>query len=266
MKSRYPTLRHGLLAASTGLAIALAAPVAAAPAGGMQHHGCGPMSRLSVTGSGESRIAPDLAVVSLGVTSQAESATEAMRDNSNQQAAVIEALRGAGLQAADIQTSGVNLSPLMDYGDGRAPRITGYRASNMVSVRVADVARLGEVMDAIVAAGANEINGISFQREDSASAEDDARRAAVDDARRKAEVLSAAAGLTLGPVLTIRDAPQSQGPAPVMMRAEMAAQDSGTPIEAGELSVSAEIQIVYALLGQDGACMPAEPALPDEAE
>lgn len=251
--------RGAALAASTGLAIALAGPAMAAPGGGMDHHGCGPLARLNVSGSGETRIAPDLAVIQLGVSSQADSAAAAMSQNGEQQGAVIEALKNSGIPAADIQTSGINLNPLMDYGEGRAPRVTGYQASNMVIVRVSEVDRLGEVLDAIVAAGANEINGINFQRTDAAAAEDDARRAAVEDARHKAEVLAAAAGLELGPVLSLRDAPVRGGPQPMMMRAE-AARDSVTPVEAGQLSLSAEVQIEYALKGAGGDCRPRHPA------
>lgn len=258
------TFRRAALVASTGLAMTLALPAFAAPGAGrggdggphagMGHGGCGPVSRLTVGGSGESRIAPDLAVIQLGVTSQADSAAAAMAQNGEQQSAVIEALKDSGIAAEEIQTSGINLNPMMDYGEGRAPQITGYQASNMVSVRVAEVERLGEVLDAIVAAGANEINGINFQREDGLAAEDDARRAAVEDARHKAEVLAEAAGLSLGPILLLRDRPANDGPQPMMMRAE-AARGAGTPVETGQLSVTSEVEVVYALEGE-GACGP----------
>ncbi|WP_304617828.1 SIMPL domain-containing protein [Paracoccus sp. (in: a-proteobacteria)] len=214
-------------------------------------------SRLSVSGEGQARIAPDLATVQLGVTTQADSAAEAMRQNASQQNAVIEALRGAGLADADIQTSGLNLSPLMDYSDGQAPRVTGYQASNIVAIRVTDLAGLGGVLDAIVEAGANEIRGIDFSRENGLEAVDEARRDAVADARRKAEVLAEAAGLTLGPVLSLRDQPRGhEGPRP-MMRMEAAMADASTPVQPGELSMEAAVEIEYALIG-DGACMPAE--------
>ena len=173
-----------------------------------------------------------------------------MRQNSTQQTAVIEALTGAGIDQADVQTSGLNLNPLMDYAEGRAPTVTGYQASNMVSVRVSDVARLGEVLDAIVAAGANEINGISFIRDDARASEDEARRAAVTDARHKAEVLAEAAGLTLGPVLMLRDTPAMEGPRPMMMEAR-AASDAKVPIAPGEVALNAMVEMQFALTGQD---------------
>ncbi|WP_295049434.1 SIMPL domain-containing protein [uncultured Paracoccus sp.] len=237
------------LVAST--ALALATPAMAAPGKG-GHGMCHPgMSRLTVTGQGEARVAPDLATIQMGVTTQAASAADAMRQNSQQQTAVIEALTGAGVETADVQTSGLNLTPMMDYGEGRAPTVTGYQASNMVSVRIKDVARLGEVLDAIVAAGANEINGINFIRDDSSATEDEARRDAVADARHKAEILAEAAGLTLGPVLVLRDAPMPEGPRPMMMEARAAADAANVPIAAGEVALSAMVEMQFALSGQD---------------
>lgn len=246
-------LTRAALAAST--ALALAAPAMAMPGKGGHHMCHHPVSRLTVTGEGEARVAPDLATIQLGVTTQAASAAEAMRQNSDQQQAVIAALTGAGIGDADIQTAGLNLSPVMDYAEGRAPSVTGYQATNMVSVRVTDVARLGEVLDAIVAAGANEINGISFVRDDSRGAQDEARRAAVEDARHKAEVLAEAAGLTLGPVLVLRDTPQPEGPRPMMMEARAVKDSASVPIAAGEVALNAMVEMQFALTGPECAGM-----------
>ncbi|WP_306755007.1 SIMPL domain-containing protein [Paracoccus actinidiae] len=246
-------LAGAALVAST--ALALGVPASAAPGrdgSSMCHPG---MSRLTVTGQGEARVAPDLATIQLGVTTQAASAADAMRQNSTQQAAVIEALTGVGIDQADVQTSGLNLNPVMDYAEGRAPTVTGYQASNMVTVRVKDVARLGEVLDAIVAAGANEINGITFIRDDSSATEDEARRAAVADARHKAEILAEAADLTLGPVLVLRDTPMMEGPRPMMMEARAAADSAKVPIAAGEVALTANVEMQFALTGQDCGAM-----------
>ncbi|WP_052650382.1 SIMPL domain-containing protein [Paracoccus sp. PAMC 22219] len=217
---RAPPARR--LALSVAIAALMAAPALAAPMA------CGPAgpSRLTVTGEGQSRIAPDMATVQLGVTTQADSAAAAMEQNSTQQTAVIEALTGAGIEEAQIQTSGLNLNPLMQYGENQAPTVTGYQATNTVAVRVSDLARLGEVLDAIVTAGANEINGITFSREDGGDAQDQARRDAVADARRKAELLAEAAGVDLGPVLTLRDIQTGNGGPRPMMRMEAAMADA----------------------------------------
>ncbi|CAM3127090.1 SIMPL domain-containing protein [Paracoccus nototheniae] len=251
---RVPQARR--LALGAALAALTAVPAFAAPLA------CGPAgpSRLTVTGDGQSRTAPDMASVQLGVTTQADSAAEAMSLNSDQQRAVIDALTGAGIDEAQIQTLGLNLNPLMQYGENQAPTVTGYQATNMVTVRVADLARLGEVLDAIVGAGANEINGITFTREDGASSQDDARRDAVTDARRKAELLAEAAGVDLGPILTLRDVQTGGGGPRPMMRMEAAMADS-VPVQPGEVEMSAQVEIEFALTG-DGACAPMPPRGP----
>lgn len=247
----------GRIALAASTALVLAGPVLAQPDNGDRPL-CPPgLARLTVTGTGESRVAPDMASIQMGVTTQGPGAAEAMRQNSARQAAVIAALAGAGIEQADIQTSGLNLNPVMDYGEGRAPTVTGYQASNMVTVRVRDVPRLGEVLDTIVSAGANEINGITFLRDDNAAAQDDARRAAVEDARHKAGVLAEAAGLTLGPVLVIRDSAVAEGPRPMMMEARAAADSAAVPIAAGDIATTATVEMQFALTGQD--CRPMGP-------
>jgi hypothetical protein len=242
--------RH--LAFSAALATLMAASATAQPMPDLQSCGTAGPSRLSVVGDGQSRAAPDLATVQVGVTTQADSAAEAMRLNAQQQTAVIEALGAAGIAGENLQTSGVTLSPQMAYNEGQPPTVTGYQARNMVSVRMSDLTRVGEVLDTIVAAGANEINGISFTLENAADAMDDALRAAVADARRKAEVLAESSGLSLGAVITVRDLPSGVSDPSPMMR--MQADSAGSvPIQAGEASLAARVEIVYALTG-DGAC------------
>ncbi|MGR3197279.1 MAG: SIMPL domain-containing protein [Paracoccus sp. (in: a-proteobacteria)] len=250
MRPIFTTARVRRAALAGAVAAFAAAPVAAAA----QSCGMAGPSRLTVSGQGQSRVAPDMATVQLGVTTQAESAAEAMRLNSEQQSAVIEALRGAGVDEAQIQTSGLTLNPLMTYPENQAPEVTGYQASNIVSVRVTDLARTGEVLDAIVAAGANEINGITFSREDGAEALDQARQDAVADARRKAEVLAEAAGVTLGPIIALRDLPTVGGGPRPMMRMDAAMAES-VPVQPGQVEMSSQVEIEYALTG-DAACAP----------
>lgn len=251
--------RPAFRATATGLALLVATAATAMPPGHEQmarHHGCAMPGSLAVTGQGEAQVAPDLAVITLGVTTQADSAAEAMRLNAQQQSAVVQALKAAGLAAEDIQTSGLSLNPLRDYGENREPRVTGYEASNMVSVRVREIARLGEMMDAIVAAGANQIQGIDFLREDSARTQDAARRKAVKDAMHKARVLAEAAGLTLGPVRKMREGSTGGGPQPMRMMAADMAKEASTPVEPGQLSMSAQVEVEFALLDDPAACSP----------
>ena len=198
---------------------------------------------LQLRAEGLSSAQPDLATISLGVSSRAATAAEAMTQNAEAQNKVIEALKAEGIEARDIQTSGLNLSPMLDYSkDGEAPRVTGYAAQNNVTVRVRDIAGLGAVLDKLVASGANEIGGINFTREDMTEAEDAARSAAVQDARRRAEIMAEAAGMRLGPLLRLSDTPVESQPVPMMrmMAAEAKVasfSDSAVPVEAGKAQV-----------------------------
>ncbi|WP_299911108.1 SIMPL domain-containing protein [uncultured Paracoccus sp.] len=261
-KARGRGMLAGLLA---GAALMAAAPAMAAPGDkpgmgghhachgkGMGHHG----ARISVTGEGQALGQPDMATINLGVTTQAETAAAAMTANSEQQTAVIAALTGSGVEERDIQTSGLNLTPMMDYSrEGQPPRVTGYQAQNMVTVRVRDLAGLGGTLDGLVTAGANEINGITFGRDNSDEMQDEARRDAVADAQHRAEVIAEAAGLTLGPVLTMRDVVYSQGgPEPMMMRQAMdAGAAKAVPVQGGELTMMAQVEMQFAL--RDEAAM-----------
>ncbi|MDQ7261533.1 SIMPL domain-containing protein [Paracoccus sp. PS-1] len=249
-----------LIAAAT-LIVLGAGPLLAQPAppdapplpAPMGHHGMkhSPVARLTVTGQGQATAQPDLATITLGVSTRAATAAEAMAQNAEQQAKVIEALKAEGIEARDIQTSGLNLSPVIDYQDGQPPKLTGYGAQNSVTVRVRDIGGLGAVLDKLVASGANEISGIGFSREDMAEAEDQARIEAVADARRRAEVMAEAAGMRLGRLISLSDVQMGGGPRPMMaMRAE-AAGAADTPIEAGELAVSANVTAVFAMQPAD---------------
>lgn len=264
-----PARRRGLLAGLlAGAALMAAAPAMAAPGdlpgkGHGAHHAChgkgmmGPHgARISVTGEGQAVTQPDIATINLGVTTQAETAAAAMAQNSEQQAAVLAALTGAGIEERDIQTSGLNLTPMLDYSrEGQPPRVTGYQAQNMVTVRVRDLASLGGTLDTLVTAGANEINGITFGRDNSDEMQDEARRDAVADAQHRAQVIAEAAGLTLGPVMMMRDAVYSQGgPEPMMMRQAMdAGSAKAVPVQGGELTMMAQVEMQFAL--RDEAAM-----------
>ena len=117
---------------------------------------------LSVSSQAEARRAPDIATVSAGVVTQAADGNTAMRQNAEQMSRVLAAVKAAGVAAKDVQTSGINLNPQYRYEENQPPRITGYQASNTVTVKLRDVAKMGQVLDALVASGANQINGPSF--------------------------------------------------------------------------------------------------------
>lgn len=234
-----------------------ASPDAPPPPPQIGHHAMkhpGPVAKLTVTGEGQASAQPDLATISLGVSTRAATAAEAMTQNAQAQTSVIETLKAEGIEARDIQTSGLNLSPVMDYQDNQAPKLTGYAAQNMVTLRVRDIAALGGILDKLVASGANEINGISFSREDMTQALDQARTAAVADARHRAEIMAEAAGMRLGPLMSLSEAQLGGGPRPMMMAAD--AKRAAAPVEAGELAVTANVTAVYAMHPEGAA--PAE--------
>ena len=222
---------------------------------GMKHHGKhhGPMARLTVGGQGQAITQPDLATINLGVSTRAATAAEAMATNAEAQAKVIETLKAEGIEARDIQTAGLNLTPVMDYSDnGQPPKLTGYAAQNSVTVRVRDIAGLGGVLDKLIASGANEVSGITFSREDMTATEDEARSKAVADARRRAEIMAEAAGMQLGPLMALSDVVMDNGTMP-MPRMAMAAEAKmgAAPIEAGELAVTTSVTAVYGLRPAD---------------
>lgn len=205
---------------------------------------------ISVTGEGHVEVAPDMATVVLGVTSEDDTAKAALGANNDAVAAVIRRLKTAGIEDRDIQTSGLSLGPRYDYSktntDG-SQVITGYIASNMVTVRVRALDTVGGVLDAAVTDGANSLNGITFGLQETVAVTDAARKAAVEDAHRKALLYAAAAGAKLGRVLSISEQGGFSPPMPMAM-AEAAFDKSGAvPVAAGALNVSASVVILYEL-------------------
>jgi uncharacterized protein len=200
--------------------------------------------RIVVTGEGRVEAAPDLARFTAGVEAEALEAAAALAAASATMRDVFAALEAAGIASEDMRTSRLAVDPVWEHGDGRQPRVRGFSASNLVTVRVRDVDALGALIDAVGAAGANRIEGIGFDVSEPRAALDAARRAAVADARAKAEVIAGAAGVTLGPVLSIREG-GAGGPEPMMARAEFA--DAAPPVAAGVVDLSARVEIVYAL-------------------
>ena len=199
---------------------------------------------LSVTGVGTVNVTPDMATLSLGVTSNGTTAVQAMAATNAALAAVTERLKANGVAAEDMQTSNLSLYPnWVGYDSGAAPTIDGYVASNMLTVQVRVLEQTGAVLDAVITDGANTLNSLTFGLSNPRPAEDDARRAAVTDARARAEVLAAAAGVTLGDLVSISEGGAMSDPMP-MYRAEAAS----VPVEAGQLGISASVTLVFELV------------------
>ncbi|HEX9944382.1 MAG TPA: SIMPL domain-containing protein [Thermoanaerobaculia bacterium] len=240
---------------TTGIALALAAPLAAQaprPAGEEKDMDVVPV--LTVSGTGEARVAPDEAMVRLGVIAQAPTARAAQDQVNRAAGAVLEAIRKLGIKAEDIQTSGLSLSPLYSQGrrgeeEQQAPRITGYQANNTVTVRVEDLTKVGPVIDAGLGAGANTLDGVSFGLRNDEAARAQALADAAKKARAKAQTLAQALGLRLGEILEVAEGGVSISPPPYppylkgRAVAELAAAD--TPVAAGQVGVEASVTIRY---------------------
>ena len=202
---------------------------------------------ISVTGEGKVEIAPDMATLNLGVTTEADSAAAALKANSDGIAGALSRLKAAGIEDRDIQTSGLTLNPRYDYSsDGTDPKITGYIAANMVTVRVRDLGVLGQTLDAVVTDGANTLGGLGFGLQNPDDTMDEARRRAVADAARKAALYAEAAGVKLGRIVSVSDQGNYGGPQPMMMAEARFAKDAGSvPVASGELTIAATVSVVY---------------------
>lgn len=221
------------------LALLIATPVLAEPE--MPIKG----TRLDVTATGQVDRVPDVATVAAGVVTQAGNAGEAMRANAARMSATIAALKRAGVADRDVQTAALSLQPQYRYGDNQPPTLTGYQASNRVSVRLRDLDHAGQVIDALVAAGANQIEGPSFAVDHPDTALDEARVQALASARARAELYAKAAGLHVGRIVRINEEGGGGAmPQPVMMSAMRKAD---TPIVRGEQTLSVTLSVMFEL-------------------
>ena len=201
---------------------------------------------ISTTGTGAVEAAPDMATITLGVTQEARLATEAMDAASAAARAVLTRVEQAGIAPRDVQTSDVSLQPVWSrdsVSNNTTPRVTGYVARNTLSIRVRDLDTLGAILDAVVQDGANTFNGLRFSLQDPEPVIAEARAAAVKDAMARAEQLAAAAGVTLGAVRSISESGGRFRPEMMEMAAARVAAD--VPIAAGELSMTAQVSMVF---------------------
>ncbi len=219
---------------------ALALPALAEPAG---------PPVLTATGEGSASAAPDIAVVSLGVVSEAATAQDALAANAKDMNAVVDTITGAGIEKKDVATSGLFVEPV--YSDpAKDPsgqsKITGYRVSNQVTVRIRDIGKSGPLLDKVITAGANRVNGVSFEIGRSEALRDAAIKAAIAEARRRAELMAEAAGVKLGPIQSI-NANEGGGPPVFRAMAMKDAMPAPSPVMGGTQEISASATIVYAI-------------------
>jgi len=210
---------------------------------------------LTVNAEGRALREPDIALFTAGVTTQGHDAAEALAANARTMTQVITALKRAGVAERDIQTSNLSLNPT--YSDperdpmSQVAQIIGYTASNNVSVRHRKLDDYGAVVDTLVAAGANQVDGPNFQLDDPEPALDEARLDAIRTARQRAELYAGAAGLKVVRILSISEGGGYQGPQPIIITASRrsAAQAAAppSPVQAGELQMTASVTVLYEL-------------------
>jgi uncharacterized protein len=203
---------------------------------------------IVTTGEGVVKMAPDRVWVTIAAESRAKSPREAQRANADAMKTVLDKLKGLGLPADAIRTSGYDLQPQFDYVNGRQS-LREYLARNTIEVRVDDVSRAGEVLDAAVGSGATSVSGVRFDLKDRSAAEREALKKAVADARGRADAAAAGAGMKVDRVVKIEEQRVAiPEPRPIMMtRQSMVAEGAGPPISAGELEIRATVTMTSSI-------------------
>ena len=202
---------------------------------------------LSVSARAEASRVPDIASLSTGVVTQAGDANAALKANSAQMAKVVATIRAAGVAERDMQTSGISIQPQYRYAENQPPVITGYQASNTVNIKVRDIGKLGEVLDALVASGANQVNGPNFEIDQPEAVYDEARQAALKLARARAEMYAQSLGLRVRRIVSISEGGGFQPPMPMMKAMAMDARMESAPVSPGETTLGANLDVVFEL-------------------
>ena len=206
-----------------------------------------PPPAISVTGEANVSVPPDQAQIDGGVTSDAKTAREASDANNAAMGKVLLALKGAGIEEKDYQTSRLSLQPQFATSSKtveRTPGIVSFRASNRVTVRIRDVTKVANVIDVLVGAGANEIGGINFVVTQASKLLDDAREQAIADARRKAQIYAKAAGVTLGEPISISE---EGAPTPMFRSKAASGMAASAPVAPGEETLSVSVTVSWAI-------------------
>lgn len=212
-----------------------------------------PTPRIVVTGQGSVDIAPDMAVLTLTVTRQAETARAALDANSAAMTAVHKAMQKNGIENRDMQTSGFSIQPNYVYpapkssAEREPPRIAGYTVRNSLTVRIRDIDAVGKILDQSVSLGVNDGGNISFTNADPTAAIAEARTRAVHDAIARADTLAAAAGVRKGSLLEISEQTYTPRPVPMVEMAMSRAADAAAPVAVGENTYRVSVNVTYAI-------------------
>ena len=208
-----------------------------------------PMERtVTVSATGNISAEPDEATIATGVSSEAKTAREALSKNSEAMKKVIAELKGKGIEPKDIQTTQFNIEPVYVYPkEGQPPVLNGYRAHNMVSVKVRNLDKLGEVLDQLVTAGSNQMNGITFDVSKAETLKDDARKEAITNALRRAKLYAQAAGADVGEIVQIAEDVTFTGPQPMQYSKARAMAAESVPVERGSMDLEARVTATWKL-------------------
>ena len=201
---------------------------------------------IVVTGTGRVSVEPDLADLRLGVSVARPTVDGARAVAASTMDAILAAVTGAGVERRDVRTTLLSVQPRYDYRDSKPPALTGYELANVVEVTIRDLARVGDIVDGTLRAGATSMDGLSFRLADPAPAEREARTRAMAEARSRADVLAEAAGLTIVGVSDIVEGGFAPPPMPRMKAERMTlASDAATPVEAGSMEISVSVVVTY---------------------
>lgn len=212
-------------------------------------------AKIHVVGKGQVSVAPDMAVVTMGVTREAKTAREALSANTEAMAAVLSSMQKAGIAERDLQTSNFSIQPRYDYkkrsssGQQEQPIILGYIVRNTLTVRIRDLEAVGDVLDASVSLGVNDGGNLQFTNDDPTDAINQARTKAMKDAIAKAKTLTDAAEVKLGNILEITEGNAGGGPVPIARARtmEMSAASAPVPVAAGENTYTISVNVTFEL-------------------
>ncbi len=206
-----------------------------------------PETTITLMGRGSIEQPPDVAMINVGVQVEAKTAAEAMAQQATNMNGVFAAVKAAGIADRDMLTGDMSLNPAYEYPNNARPHLTGYQASNSITIKVRKLDTLGKTLDAVVKGGGNTINGISFSVDQPDKFQNEARVEAIKDAAAKAELYAKAVGYKVKRIVTISEQEfYPQPPMPVMMRMQDMAAAS-TPIAAGEVSLVQTVNVVFEL-------------------
>src|SRR5690348_222798 len=238
-------MKHALTGALMLGAIALSTPAAAQQAPSITQTIAG--TRLDINATGEVTRVPDVAVITAGVVSRSATASGALQDAANRMDRVLAALKRAGVDARDIQTSNVSLNPEYRYPENQSPKLTGYTASNQVTVKFRDIRNSGKILDALVAEGANQINGPNLTIDKPDEALDEARTKALATGRARAELYARSLGMRVVRLLSVSESGGYAVPPPMPVMMEARANAAYTKIDPGEQKLQVNLAMAFEL-------------------